>query len=367
MKVLIATDSVKGSMTAFEACHAIHEGIKNKAIETRLCPLSDGGDGVIDVLVFSNNAEEIVVDTIGPLGQPIKAGYVIDWPSATAIVEVAEAAGIVLLKYEELNPMITTTYGVGALILDAIDKGCRKIIICVGGTGTNDGGMGLLSALGVKFLDKRKKELPGCGASLTKLRTIDVESLNPKLVGVEFVIASDVQTPVCGPRGAAIVYSPQKGATPSMVKTLDKGLANYANILSKMYNIEAKELVGGGCGGGLGLGLQVILKAEHKQGFDVVDSYVGLEEKIKWADLVITGEGKIDEQTLDGKVPYRVAKLAKKYNKRVIGLCGKNELNKKIEEFDEIYSISEISKEVGQAALQHGYRHLKRLASRLSF
>lgn len=362
MKILIATNSFKNSMSAAKACYAIKEGlIKNYPnFEYDLCPIGDGGDCTCEILTQALSAKLIEVKTKGPLFEDIIGYYGYHEKKKLAIIETATVAGITLLKKNQLNPLKTTTYGVGQLIKDAISRGCKTIIVGVGGTCTNDGGMGFLTSLGVKFYDKDKNELLGVGESLSKVHSIDLTNLDEKISNVKIIVANDVKNPICGPNGAAYVYAKQKGATKQMIKDLDMGLKNFASVLDKTFNINSQKIIGGGSGGGIGLSLKVFLNAKLENGFNVVKRYIGLEKKIKEADLIITGEGSLDGQTKQGKGPLGVAKLAKKYNKPVFAVCGKIEKDISFKEIDKMYSIVEFSKDLDVSYLiANGYDHLR--------
>lgn len=365
MRILIATNSFKNSMTANNACFAIKEGLyKNYPLyEYDLCPISDGGDCTCEVLSQALNAKMIKVNTTGPLFESIIGHYGYHEKKKLAIIETATVAGISILKKDKLNPLKTTTYGVGALLKDAIDRGCKTIIIGVGGTCTNDGGMGLLASLGVKFYDEEKNELPGIGEALEKVVSIDITNLDNRLKDIKIIVANDVKNPLFGPNGAAYVYARQKGANKQMIKILDDGLKNYAKVVEKTFNVETQKIIGGGSGGGLGLSLKIFLNAKLENGFNVVKRYIGLENKIKKADLIITGEGTLDQQTKQGKGPLGVAKLAKKYNKYVYAICGRIEKDVSFKEIDKMYSIVEFAKDLDITDLiKNGYSHLKSVA-----
>lgn len=368
MKILIATNSFKNSITANNACYAIKEGLcKNyPTFEYDLCPISDGGDCTCEVLSHALKAKIIDVNAKGPFFNDIVGHYGYHEKKKMAIIETATVAGIALLKKKELNPLKTTTFGVGALIKDALDKGCKTIIIGVGGTCTNDGGMGLLSSLGVKFFDKDNQELLGIGESLIKVDRIDTSKLDSRLQDVKIIVANDVKNPLYGPNGAAYVYAKQKGANKKMIEMLDDGLKNYAMVIDKTFDIHTQKVIGGGSGGGLGLALKVFLNARLENGFNVVKRYIGLENKIRKADLIITGEGSLDSQTKQGKGPLGVAKLAKKYNKQVFAICGKIEKDIKIKEIDKAYSIVEFAKDLDiKDLIKDGYLHLKNAAENI--
>lgn len=324
MKILVAPDSFKGSLSAIEVCNNIENGIRkvHKDADIIKVPMADGGEGTLEALISSTNGtiyEKEVKDT---LFRKVLGKYGILGDRETCIIEMARASGLTLLREGERNPMNTTSYGTGELILEGIDKGCRNFIIGIGGSATTDGGIGMAAALGVKFKDENYEELIPIGSSLSKIRSIDISMIDKRIKESRFTIASDVDNTLYGREGAAYVYGPQKGADENMVIELDKGLENYSNIIKRDLAKDIKDVKGSGAAGGLGAGLMVFLNAEMKSGIDIVIESTGLEEKIKSVDLVITGEGSIDYQTQFGKTSYGVAKLAKKYKKPLIAICG---------------------------------------------
>ena len=324
MKILIAPDSFKGSLSAIEVCDNIEIGIRKvcKNIDIIKVPMADGGEGTLEALIHSTNGSIYEKKVKDPLFREALGKYGILGDEKTALIEMARVSGLPLLTREERNPMNTTTYGTGELILEALNRGCRNFIIGIGGSATIDGGIGMAAALGVKFKDENNKELAPIGSSLSKIRYIDISMIDKRIKESRFTIASDVDNPLYGKEGAAYVYGPQKGADKDMVIELDKGLENYSNIIKNDLGKDIKDIKGGGAAGGLGAGLMVFLNGEMKSGIDIVIESTQLEEKIKSVDLVITGEGSIDYQTQFGKTSYGVAKLAKKYNKPLIAICG---------------------------------------------
>ncbi len=369
MKILVAANSFKNSMSATNACYAIKEGLLKKypTFEYELCPICDGGDSTCEVLSQALKAKIIEVETVGPLFEKITGHYGYHEKKKLAIIETATAAGISLLKKNQLNPLKTTTFGVGPLIKDAIKRGCKTIIIGVGGTCTNDCGMGLLNALGAKFYDSQGNELLGVGESLNKVEKIDLSVLDKNLENIKIIVANDVKNPLYGPNGAAYVYAKQKGATKKMIKDLDDGLKNFSKVVERKFNINTLKIIGGGSGGGLGFSLKVFLNAKLENGFHVVKKYISLERKIKAADLIITGEGSLDGQTKQGKGPLGVAKLAKKYNKPVLAICGKIEKDISFKEIDKMYSIVDFAKDLDVSHLiKNGYTHLKSVSENVN-
>lgn len=324
MKIVIAPQGFKGNLTALEVARAIEAGVKRIAPDalTVLKPMADGGEGTVQALVDATGGEIITTGVTGPLGEPVNAHWGILNDRVTAVIEMAAASGLPLVPPEKRNPLITTTYGTGELILAALDKGCRKLIIGIGGSATNDGGAGMAQALGARFLDASGKELAPGGAALADLAHIDVTNLDPRLAGFEVTLACDVNNPLCGPRGASAIYGPQKGATTELVAQLDAALAHYADVVRKDLGIDVQNVAGAGAAGGLGLGLMVFLKARLIPGIDVVIEATNLVADLMGADLVFTAEGRIDCQSAMGKVPTGVALKAKQFGSPVIALAG---------------------------------------------
>lgn len=323
LKILIAADKYKGSLSALKVCTVIKDAILgiDKNIDVVVSPMADGGDGTVETLVESQKGRFVDCSVRGPLGKPLTArfGMIRD---NIAVIEMASASGLVLVPEGSRDPMETSTYGTGELILKALEMGAKKMIIGIGGSATNDGGMGMAQALGIKFFDSGGKLLGPEGKSLQKLASIDIKGLHPAVSGCKFEVASDVDNPLTGKNGAAYVYAPQKGADENMVKLLDNGLSNLAKVILEDLGKDIEEMKGAGAAGGLGAGLVAFLDAELSPGTDIVISATSLEDKIKDVDLVITGEGAMDRQTFFGKSSYGVARLAKKYKKTVITING---------------------------------------------
>lgn len=323
-KIAIAPDSFKGSMTALQAADCIERGLKQAlvGISCRKVPMADGGEGTVQAIVDATGGRFVRRTVQDPLGRKIKASFGISGDGKTAVMEMAEASGLTLLKPQERNPLKTSTYGTGELIAQALKLGVRKIMIGIGGSATNDGGTGMAAALGVKFLDAKGRPLKGCGANLSKIESIDVSGINPLLKKVSVEVACDVDNPLTGPKGAARVYGPQKGASPEMVKQLDEGLRNLAAVIKRDLGIAILRVPGSGAAGGLGGGLMAFLDGQLRPGVDIVIDSVKLARKIKNCDLVITGEGRMDYQTASGKTPAGVARTAKEFGIPVIAICG---------------------------------------------
>lgn len=322
MKILVAPDSFKGSLSSKEVLKAISEGIR-RAIDAEIAglPIADGGEGTVDALITSLGGKIIDVDVLGPLGNVVK-GYFGVLNDGTAVIEMAASSGLNLVPNDMRNPLITTTYGVGQLIKEALDKGCRKFIIGLGGSATNDGGAGMIQALGVKLLDEDGKDIPYGGGNLHKLKKVDTSSIDKRVYESSFIVASDVTNPLCGEYGASAVYGPQKGATPEMVEILDDNLRHYASVVKETLGKDFLDVPGAGAAGGLGFSLMAFLNAKIRSGIDIVMEASNIDEKIKSCDIIITGEGNTDFQTAYGKAPAGIARIAKKYGKPVVILSG---------------------------------------------
>jgi glycerate 2-kinase len=325
MKFVLAPDSFKESMTAKNAALAMEKGILSvfPDAECVIVPMADGGEGTVESLVSMTNGEIIKTEVLGPLGEKVIAEYGLLGEGQTAVIEMASASGLELIKPEHRDPLVTTTYGTGELIKHALNKGVSRILIGIGGSATNDGGAGMLQALGVSFKDKNGEELPFGGGSLNRLDSIDLSGLDGRIKMVKIDVACDVTNPLIGKNGASAIFGPQKGATPELVEFLDHNLAHFAEVIKQELGKEIAYLEGAGAAGGLGAGLMAFLNAHLKKGVELVIEYTGLEERVKGADYVFTGEGSIDGQTLFGKTPYGVATIAQKYSIPVIAFAGK--------------------------------------------
>lgn len=323
-KYVVAPDSFKESMTAKEVCDAMEKGIKkaDSAAEVIKVPMADGGEGTVDSLVDATNGQRVIVEVTGPLGNKISAYYGILGNGTTAVIEMAKASGLEIVEKKKRNPMITTTFGTGELIRDALDHNVKEIIIGLGGSSTNDGGSGMAQALGAKLLDQNNNQISFGGGNLNKLDKIDISNLDSRLQDVKIILASDVTNPLIGKDGASRVFGSQKGATPEMVEKLENNLQHYAKIIKSDLNKDVASVSGAGAAGGLGAGLMAFTTCKMRQGVDIAIEVTKLEEKVKSADYVFTGEGGTDFQTKFGKTPYGVAKLGKKYHKPVISLAG---------------------------------------------
>lgn len=324
MKVVIAPDSFKESLTAMEVADAIERGCRSVWPDANYIklPMADGGEGTVQSLVDATGGSIVPVLVTGPMGEPVEAFYGLLGDGRTAVIEMAAASGIHLVAAEDRNPLTTTSYGTGELILAAIAQGVTSIIIGIGGSATNDGGVGMLQALGARCLDQQGNEIAFGGGALRELDCLDLSGLLPALTQVELNVACDVDNPLCGELGASAVFGPQKGATAAMVKQLDDNLAHYADIIERTTGAMVKHQAGAGAAGGLGAALLGVLHAKLTPGIDIVMQALALDSHLQDADLVITGEGRIDSQTIHGKTPIGVAKAAKRYDIPVIGIAG---------------------------------------------
>lgn len=324
MKVVIAIDSLKGSLTSMEAGTAIREGIWRVYPDARVgvFPIADGGEGTTEALICGMNGKKQMIEVQDPLGRPVMAMYGIIEQKKMAVIEMASAAGITLLKEEERNPLKTTTYGVGQMILDAVRQGCRSFLMGIGGSATNDGGAGMLQALGFEFLDQNGEAIGPGAEGLSHLHHISREHVIPELAECTFRIACDVANPLCGEQGCSEIFGRQKGADDEMIRNMDQWLADYAGLTAQVCPASDRNYPGAGAAGGLGFAFLSYTKAKLESGISIVLEEIQLEEQIKTSDLVVTGEGKLDSQTVMGKAPIGVAKLAKKYRKPVIAFAG---------------------------------------------
>ncbi len=328
MKIIVAMDSFKGSLTSLQAGEAVKEGITNAMSDAKVCirPLADGGEGTVEALVSGRNGTLEHLLVTGPLGAPIPCTYGIMEngikDGKTAVMEMSAAAGLTLVDRKDRNPLHTTTYGVGEIITDAIAKGCRRFLVGIGGSATNDGGAGMLQALGFGLLDKNGKQIPPGAKGLKELVTITDASVIPGLEECTFRIACDVTNPLCGADGCSAVFGPQKGATPAMISRMDEWLAHFSALTMKKYPHADASQAGAGAAGGLGFAFFSYTHAVLESGIRIVLEETGLEEDIRTADLVVTGEGRLDGQTIFGKAPVGVAQLAKKHGKKVLAFSG---------------------------------------------
>lgn len=323
-KITVASDSFKGSLSSLQVADAVEEGIHLVYPDciVQKVNVADGGEGTMEALRQTLGGRVIEVEVADPLGRTVASTYVMLDDGVTAVLEMSAASGLPLLAPEERNPMLTSTYGTGQLIADALGKGCRKFLVGIGGSATNDAGMGMMRALGCRFLDSEGRELDGTGGTLSKVEEIDPSSLAEGLKDSEFIVACDVDSPLYGPAGAAYVFSPQKGADKDMVKSLDEGLRHFSSVVKSATGKDVSELPGAGAAGGLGGGMVAFLNARLEKGIEMVLDAINFDIMIQGSDLVITGEGRVDFQTLTGKTPFGVLKRAQKQGIPVVAIGG---------------------------------------------
>lgn len=324
MKIVIACDSFKGSLTSVEVGEACARGIRHRVPEADIdvVAVGDGGEGTVDALVAGLDGSYATCRVHGPLGRMVEARYGVSGDGRTAIIEMAQASGLPLIPPEDRNPLLTSTYGTGEMIADALRRGCSTLLVGIGGSATNDGGTGMLAALGVKFYDKNGHELEPCGGNLEYIARIDASGLVPLARQAKFVVACDVDNPLYGKRGAAYVFGPQKGADPAMVERLDHGLRVYAEAVERAVGRDVAMMPGAGAAGGMGAAFAAFLGATLKPGIEMMLSAIGFDHKIEGADLVITGEGRLDSQTVMGKTPAGVLATAKRQGIPVVAIGG---------------------------------------------
>lgn len=370
MKIVIAPDSFKESLSALEVAEAIEEGFASVLPNAELIkvPMADGGEGTVQSLVDATNGKIVRKIVTGPLGTPVQGFFGILGDGKTAVIEMAAASGIHHVQINKRNPLVTTSYGTGELIVEAMDYGVQNIIIGLGGSATNDGGAGLAQALGAKLLDENNHQIGFGGAALSALRTIDLAQMDSRINTVQFVVACDVDNPLVGEKGASAIFGPQKGATPDMVESLDYYLAHYAEVIKTDLQKDVANIPGAGAAGGMGAGVLAFLSAELNRGIDIVIHTLQLEKYLDGADLVITGEGKIDGQTIYGKTPIGVARLAKKKGIPIIGIAGfvADDSDIVLEEgMDALFSIVPGAVTL-EDAMTNAYRNLKRTSENIA-
>ncbi|NDJ56574.1 glycerate kinase [Enterobacteriaceae bacterium 4M9] len=324
MKIVIAPDSYKESLSALEVADCIEQGFRAVFPEAEYVkvPMADGGEGTVEAMIAATDGRRLELEVTGPLGQPVTAFYGLSGDGRSAFIEMAAASGLELLSSMQRDPRITTSYGTGELICHALDAGVEHIIIGIGGSATNDAGAGMLQALGVRLTDSQDNDLAPGGAALAQLAKIDATGLDTRIARCRIDVACDVTNPLTGEQGASAIFGPQKGATPQMVKQLDQALAHFAKAIARDVGKEVLALEGGGAAGGMGAALYAFCGAELRPGIDIVTGALNLEAQLRDADVVITGEGRIDSQSIHGKVPVGVARIAKRHNKPVIGIAG---------------------------------------------
>lgn len=324
MKIVIAPDSYKESLSATEVAQAIEKGFREIFPEAQFVsvPVADGGEGTVEAMIAATQGRAVTSTVTGPLGDTVEAQWGISGDGQTAFIEMAAASGLALVPPELRNPLITTSYGTGELILQALESGVKNIIIGIGGSATNDGGAGMVQALGAKLCDANGADIGFGGGSLMSLNNIDIRHLDARLQTCSIRVACDVTNPLTGTSGASFIFGPQKGATEAMIRELDHNLAHFADVIKKSLRVDVKEVPGAGAAGGMGAALMAFLGAELRSGIEIVTQALNLEEHIHDCTLVVTGEGRLDSQSIHGKVPVGVASVAKKYHKPVIGIAG---------------------------------------------
>lgn len=324
MKIVIAPDSYKESLSALEVATAIELGFREVWPEAEYVkiPVADGGEGTVEAMVAAMQGHLVHVDVTGPLGNTIQAFYGLSGDGRSAFIEMAAASGLEQVPANLRDPLKTTSWGTGELIRHALDAGVEHIIIGIGGSATNDGGAGMVQALGARLLDAQDEDIAHGAMGLESLTRIDISQLDPRLAGCRIEVACDVTNPLTGKEGASVVFGPQKGATAEMIPRLDRALTHYAQLIARDLDVNVLELAGGGAAGGMGAALYAFCGAQLRRGIEIVTDALRLDACVADADLVVTGEGRIDSQTIHGKVPVGVAKIAKRYNKPVIGIAG---------------------------------------------
>jgi len=324
MKIVIAPDSYKESLSALEVATQIELGFKDifPDAEYVKVPMADGGEGTVQAMIEATQGRRIEVDVTDPLGQTISSFYALTGDGRTAMIEMAAASGLALVPTAQRNPEVTSSYGTGELIAAALNAGARHLILGIGGSATNDGGAGMLQALGVQLLDAAGHSIGPGGAPLAQLASIDVAGMDARLLECTIEVACDVDNPLTGERGASAVFGPQKGATPTMVQTLDANLKHFAQLIQRDLGVDVDQVPGAGAAGGMGAAMLAFLKGQLRPGCEIIAKAVGLDAAVQDADWVITGEGRIDQQTIFGKTPFGVATVARKHGKPVIGIAG---------------------------------------------
>ena len=324
MKIVIAPDSYKESLSALEVATQIELGFREIFPDAQYLkvPMADGGEGTVQAMAEATNGRIVHVNVTGPLGQSVQGFYALTGDGHMAMIEMAAASGLALVPRDQRNPLVTSSYGTGELITAALDAGARHLILGIGGSATNDGGAGMLQALGVKLLDATGQDIGPGGAPLAQLARIDASGIDARLADCTIEVACDVDNPLTGPRGASAIFGPQKGATPEMVQQLDANLQHFAQIIARDLGVDVDQVAGAGAAGGMGAAMLAILKGQLRPGCEIIAKAVGLDAAVQGASLVITGEGRIDQQTIFGKTPFGVATVAKQHGVPVIGIAG---------------------------------------------
>jgi len=367
MKIVLAPDKFKNSLTGLEFCDAVEAGIKaiTPDVEIVKLPLADGGDGTIEVVNYYLKGEVINVEVSNPFFKPVMASYLYSDSSKTAFIEMAEASGVKLLRPEQFDCKNASTLGTGEMILDAMNKGASTIILGIGGSATNDCGIGMATAIGYRFLDDNNQEVKPIGANLSSINSIDITKVHPKLNDIDFKIACDVTNPLYGKEGAAYVYAEQKGAKAEDVIMLDKGLKDFSKIINSVFNVDVQSIEGAGAAGGVGIASKLFLKGALESGIQLIKNLANFDDKINQSDWVITGEGKLDLQTLSGKTITGILISAKAKKIKVAAFCGAVDLEKNdIKNFQIDYTDAVInhSKDLDDA-MQNAYNYVKKMAS----
>ncbi|MDQ0217771.1 glycerate kinase [Peribacillus cavernae] len=369
MKIVIAPDSFKESLTAMEVANAAERGFRGIFPNADIVkvPMADGGEGTVQSLVDATDGKVIEKTVTGPLGNQVESFFGVLGNGRTAVIEMAAASGLHLVPKGQRDPLLTSTRGTGELILAALEEKAEHIIIGIGGSATNDGGAGMAMALGARLLDVSGNEIPEGGGALSQLDTIDITELDPRLKEIKIEVACDVENPLTGPHGASAIFGPQKGATPEKVKILDENLGHYAEVIERDLNKAIANIPGAGAAGGLGGGLLAFLPAELKSGVDIVIEATGLADIVKDADIVITGEGKIDSQTIYGKTPIGVAKTAKQFGIPVIAIAGNAASDSEVVREHGIDAVFSIVPGVVtlEDAFEHASEYIERLAANI--
>ena len=370
MKIVIAPDKFKNSLTGLQFCNAVEEGIRsvNSDIEIVKLPLADGGDGTLEVVNFYIKGKFIGVEVNNPFFQPVTATYLYSETTKTVFIEMAEASGVKLLQPQQFDCKNATTFGTGEMIVDAINNGASKIILGIGGSATNDCGIGMATALGYRFLDKNNDTVTPIGANLSHISSIDVTNVHPKLRDVKFSIACDVSNPLYGPNGAAYIYAAQKGASEEDIMMLDKGLKGFSKIINAVFNVDVQTIKGAGAAGGMGIASKVFLKGVLESGIKLIKQLADFDNQISGADWIITGEGKLDVQTFSGKTIKGVMNSAKAKKIKVAAFCGAIDLDDDlIKEFGlEYVDVVDNYAKDKDDAMSNGSQYLKNMAAKFA-
>ncbi|MCC5890197.1 MAG: glycerate kinase [Alkalibacterium sp.] len=370
MKIVIAPDSFKESLTALEAAQAIEEGMKKVFIDADFIkvPMADGGEGTVQSVIDSTGGSLKTLTVTGPLNTPVEASYGLSGDKKLAVIEMASSSGLDKVPFEKRNPLVTTTYGFGELITDALDEGAEEILLGIGGSATNDGGAGMIKNLGGRLLDVEGNTIPEGGQGLKHLAQIDVSGMHPRLKDVTIRVACDVDNPLTGKEGASYIYGPQKGGTPEQLKELDKNLTHFAVVIKEQLGIDIEHVPGSGAAGGLGAGIMAFLDGNLENGGELLVDILELDEKVKDADFVITGEGGINHQTIYGKTPVAVSRVALRHKVPVIAMAGSISEGYESVYEEGIQAVFSVVNQPGslEVALENGYMNLKKTAENVA-